>query len=241
MEEFWESEVPRIGEAHAKGWKVWKSNPKGTAGRRPGKVSECGNTDPYAIWHHGEEQADMHLIFPTRMPNNEGDENLSDIESITANNDDDEEGEEDPFATILFTDIRPFLIHLRTSNGRAKFRLVWLSYLGLHVPGLSSALSSTDLSSDDRWADTAFSQHRFLQKLLPETKKLPLITADSYNGITIGREKAYAQSFDAIKSWGLGVLEPLEGLTVDGKFRTWSTNCLQESALEITDTIRFVF
>ena len=67
-----------------------------------------------------------------------------------------------------------------------------------------------------------------------------MITADSQTGVIIGREKTYAKSFDAVKSWSLGVVETLEGLSVDGEFRMWSRGCLDGIDSEIVEVMRFV-
>ena len=44
----------------------------------------------------------------------------------------------DPFATVLFSDAR--LSEMRYLVARLAFRLTWLSFLGLHVPGLSQRM-----------------------------------------------------------------------------------------------------
>ncbi|EJD04053.1 DUF1740-domain-containing protein [Fomitiporia mediterranea MF3/22] len=229
LEEFWESEAPRMGEAGAKGWKTWIADKQGDAGRKPRRVDELANHDPYTIWHFGEVESDRRLIFPVRMSNQEDD---------NTEEDDVEAEDEDPYATILFSDIRPFLIDLRTPKAREIFRLVWLSYLGLHIPGLSGALSSTNLASDDRWADTALLQPWFVQSLLPHSNDLRMITADSVSGVMVGREKRYSKGFDAVKSWSLGVLEPLDGLTVSGEYRMWPRDCLAGLDPDVIDVMR---
>ena len=227
LEEFWESEAPRAGENGAKGWKTWKKNKEVHNGCRMNGIDIREDIDPYAAWHHSETESDRRLIFPARMPSDE-------------TNGSAEEADEDPYSTVLFADIRPFLTDLRTSRGRDLLRLVWLAYLGLHIPGLSSALSSTTVSSDDRWGDAYFLQPTFLQSLFPRPNSRGMITADSYAGVSVGREKSYAKSFNTVKSWCLDMLDPLEGLTVDGEFRMWSKGCLYGVDSEVIDVMRSV-
>ena len=227
LEDFWESESPRVGEAGAKGWSAWDKTEEITPGTKPNPVRKCDDSDPFAIWHFSEAESDRRLIFPSRM--------LSGGNEASPAGDE----EEDPYAAVLFSDVRPFLIHLQTTKGKDVLRLIWLSYLGLHIPGLSSALSSGDCASDDRWADTYFLQPSFLHTLLPqESRNRGLITADSQTGAIIGREKTYAKFFDVVKSWSLGTLEPFEGLTVDGEYRMWSKRSLLGADSEVVDVVR---
>ncbi|KAL5534334.1 hypothetical protein ACEPAG_796 [Sanghuangporus baumii] len=226
LEEFWESEVPRIGEAGAKGWRAWRTSEDIAPTTKLRPIGKSESSDPFAIWHFKEAESDRCLIFPSRM-------------SSGSNDIPNEDGDDDPYAAVLFSDIRPFLVDLRTAKGRDKLRLVWLSYLGLHTPGLSSALSTDSFASDDRWADTHFLQSSFSKSLLPQSSSNHgVITADAQNGVVIGREKTYAKSFGVVKSWSLGVLEPFEGLTVDGEYRVWSKKSLDGIDSEIVDVMR---
>ncbi|KAL5519041.1 hypothetical protein ACEPAH_724 [Sanghuangporus vaninii] len=230
LEEFWESEVPRIGESGAKGWKEWRTSKVSAPVTKLRSIGKSESSDPFATWHFKEAESDRLLIFPSRLPSGSND-------ILNEHGDEDEDG--DPYATVLFSDIRPFLVDLRTAKGKGMLRLVWLSYLGLHIPGLSSALSSDVFASDDRWADTHFLQPSFLKSLLPQpSSNRGVITADAQTGVVVGREKTYARSFDVIKSWSLGVLEPFEGLTVEGGYRMWSRGSLDGIDSDVVDVMR---
>ncbi|KAL5495358.1 hypothetical protein ACEPAI_821 [Sanghuangporus weigelae] len=230
LEEFWESEVPRIGEAGAKGWRAWRTSEDIAPTTKLRTIRKSESSDPFATWYFKEAESDRCLIYPSRMPSGSND---------IPNEDGDEDGDDDPYAAVLFSDIRPFLVDLRTAKGRDKLRLIWLSYLGLHIPGLSSALSTDSFASDDRWADTHFLQPSSLKSLLPQpSSNRGVITADAQTGVVIGREKTYAKSFDVVKSWSLGVLEPFEGLTVDGEYRMWIKRSLDGVDSEIVDVMR---
>lgn len=215
LEDFWENEAPRVGEPFAKGWKNSRLATEAIEAFEAAKIGENDSSDPYEIWHYQEKESDRRLFMPTRTSN------MND----------------DPYSTVLFTDVRPFLFSLRSTKGQDMFRLVWLSFMGLHIPGLSSSLSSSSIVSDDRWADTAFMQPNFLERLLSNKNIQRSVIADSLAGVTIGREKVYKSSFEAVKAWSLGVLEPLEGLTIDGRYRMWGKGLIAESDGSISNVI----
>ncbi|KAL5535434.1 hypothetical protein ACEPAF_3528 [Sanghuangporus sanghuang] len=235
LEEFWDSEAPRIGEAGAKDWKVWRTSEDVAPATKPRPIGTGKSSGPFAVWRFREAESDRRLIFPSRVASG----NNNDIPNEHDNEDEDED--EDPYASVLFSDIRPFLLDLRTTRGKDMLRLIWLSYLGLHIPGLSLALSSNIFASDDRWADTHFLQPSFLRSLLPQpSSNRGVVTADAQTGVVIGREKTYAKSFDVVKSWSLGVLEPFEGLTVDGEYRMWSKGSMDGVDSEIVDVMKSI-
>ncbi|THH06938.1 hypothetical protein EW145_g3737 [Phellinidium pouzarii] len=213
----------KVGEPFAKGWKLTTETKHGdgdVGASEAVKIGESDSSDSYKTWHCQEKGLDRRLFMPTRASNMD---------------------EDDPYSTILFTDVRPFLFSLQSAKGRDRFRLVWLSFMGLHIPGLSSSLSSSSTASDDRWADTAFMQPEFLEKLFPKRNSAHLDVADSLVGVTIGREKIYKPSFEAVKAWSLGVLEPLEGLTIDGRYRMWEKRKIVESDGGVHSAIGHIF
>jgi len=73
--------------------------------------------DPYCQWSFNEIQRNHSSLLPAKSS-----DQVADI---------------DPFATVLFSDVRPSLFEMRYLAARLAFRLAWLSFLGLHVPGLS--------------------------------------------------------------------------------------------------------
>lgn len=119
----------------------------------------------------------------------------------------------DPYATVLFSDIRLFLLDLRSTEAKQKLRLIWLSFAGLHLPGLSGSLhDDATANADDRWCATRFAAPEFLSTLFPIDTNAPQITADAHSGVLIGREREYSSSFGPVKNWSFGMLDPLEGI-----------------------------
>lgn len=208
LEEFWESEVPRAGESDAKGWAQWVSS------GRPLQVSSSSakpslnlseDKDPYRNWAFGESQADRMFVLPARSTD------LDDSDS-------------DPYATILFSDIRDFLVNLSNPEAKDVFRLAWLSILGLHVPGFTaSSTSNSDLAPtnwDDRWILNHLTRPSYLSAIFPSEGIRNRIQYDAVSGVMVGREKEYGSGLGApVKNWGRGVLGPLS-VPVDSKGKT---------------------
>ncbi|KAL2016481.1 hypothetical protein VTK56DRAFT_3477 [Thermocarpiscus australiensis] len=97
--EFWESEVPRLGEEGAKGWRQFvevggdvMADPALSAGVQ--RDDDAGNTprssDPIAAWAAAEQQASAKARMPARTL--------------------DEGPEDDPFRVVMFSDIKDFLV-----------------------------------------------------------------------------------------------------------------------------------
>ena len=195
LEEFWESEVPRVGEPGARGWASWVSSgrPDYIPSSSPkSEVTSQSITDPYSKWCYEEAHADQTLQLPTRSTDNNVDA--------------------DPFATILFSDIRPLLLSLRTMRAKNALRLIWLSLLGLQIPGLSASLSAYAYGNwDDRWAFTHLTLPAYLSAIFPSGVQTH-ITSDSQAGVLVGREKEYSSGFGPVKHWSPGILEPLESM-----------------------------
>ncbi|TFK56970.1 DUF1740-domain-containing protein [Heliocybe sulcata] len=199
LEEFWESEVPRLGEAGAEGWASWVAAgrldhvPSDPRARETNTSSE--DPDPYRRWSTNELVADKRHQLPSRT--------TDDID--------------DPYATVLFSDIRPLLCQWESTKAKHAFRLTWISYLGLHIPGFVSSLSFRPLGNlDDRWAYTQFSEEYKLNALLPLESKRRVITSDSFAGALVGKERRYSSEFGPVKDWAFGIIDPLESL-LDGE------------------------
>lgn len=210
LEEFWEAEAPRIGEPGAQGWAAWFSSgrPDHNAPTPAEPVTASSGstlTDPYVRWWHDETTADRLMQLPTRSTDDDS----------------------DPYATILFSDNRPLLVHLRSAHAKNAFRLVWLSLLGLHVPGLSSLLSVEPKENwDDRWSLTHLTSPACLTSIFP-TGSQTHISTDSQAGVIIGREKEYSSGFGPVKNWSLGILGPLENSTGRDKYGLWTKEEVQ--------------
>ncbi|THH33540.1 hypothetical protein EUX98_g633 [Antrodiella citrinella] len=205
LELFWESEVPRIGEPGATGWNIWDSSGRSQADA----ISEMNDSwkttalsDKYESWAQSEMSNDT--LLPSRSFH-------------TADN-------IDPYVTVLFVDIRPVLVELHSQRARDAFRLVWLSFLGLDMPGFPATLSSDPAHSlDDKWA-LHLSSITCLDSIFPSSSQTR-ITADASAGVMIGREKEYSSSFGPVKNWTYGVFGPLEhvddGSRGTSKRRQW--------------------
>lgn len=196
LEEFWESEVPRMGEAHATGWATWLAagqpeyNPPATS-QKPSVPTPSTSSDPLRRWAQQETYADFTHRLPSRST--------------------DPEAEEDPYATVLFTDIQPFLCSLTSSRAKSTFRLVWLSFLGLHVPGLENSLSTSAAENvDDRWCENHLASPYYLSAIYPNATQTRMIMADSFAGVVFGTEEVYDEGFGPVKSWGYRVVGPLD-------------------------------
>ncbi|CAL1695334.1 unnamed protein product [Somion occarium] len=194
LEDFWESELPRIGEPSSSGWAAWVSSgrPEVTSPPNPRKTQHgISHMDPYIRWAAQEAQDDKTLILPSRSF--------------------DEEENTDPYATILFSDIQPLLFPLTLSNAQHALRLIWLSFLGLNIPGFVGSLSEVPAeSTDDRWATRHLASPTYLSAIFPPTSSSRRITADAHAGVLVGREPEYASVFGPVKSCSLGVLRPLD-------------------------------
>lgn len=218
LEEFWDSEVPRAGEASAMGWKAWVSSGRPEAhsslGRAP--ATKSSSLDPYIRWAL-DEQAFGHSL-PTRGI--------------------DENSDEDPYSTVLFSDIRPFLIDLRAPRAKESFRLIWLSFLGIPIPGLASSIHDINIPNmDDKWSATHFASTNFLSSIFPSDADARALTADAQAGVLLGREREYSSIFGPVKNWGFDALTPLEGIGSD----KYSMIARQDLAGADTAVIRQVF
>jgi hypothetical protein len=137
LEEFWESEVPRIGENGSSGWSQWRKDaaPEETLEQLPVQSESSTAGDPFIRWYEDEKAADR-SIRPDKAS------------SLAMAEDDD-----DPFKIVLFDDIRPFLFVIR--NPEVKLQLVYavLNYLGLPF-GVPDLGTNTAFSRDPhlQWA-----------------------------------------------------------------------------------------
>ena len=135
LEELWDSEMARIGEEGAEGWGKWYASGKPEISASCGVELAKPNVvllDPDCQWSFNETQRDHSSLLPAKSS-----DQVADI---------------DPFATVLFSHVRPSLFEMRYLAARLAFRLAWSSFLGLHVPGLTTSITTDAASSwDDRW------------------------------------------------------------------------------------------
>ncbi|KAJ7275169.1 NRDE-2, necessary for RNA interference-domain-containing protein [Mycena haematopus] len=203
LEEFWESECPRLGEAGAQGWDSWYSSgrPSAPPPSQP-SPSAIEDLDPYRKFGFSESFADRTLFLPRRS---------TDIEA-----------DSDPYCIILFSDIRDLLLRLDSRSAKDVLRYAWLTVLGLHLPGFKAvdgASSDTSMDLDDRWCHTYLTRPAFLDTLFPKAPQSRIVN-DAVAGVIIGREREYTSGLsDPILSWGWGVIGPLEVPSSSGKTR----------------------
>lgn len=212
LEEFWDSEVPRVGEAHARGWAASMSDaspdlpsapaPDPTVARQTSEAS-----DPYQRWYEDERRRDAQGHRPLRT---------------SAESD-------DPYATVLFSDIRSFLSPIRSQEGSAWLRYAWLSLSGLHIPGLSAAFDRM-LAGDaadhmdiaepsDAWMLPYGGQ--FFSRLFPSSLRHVDVDCDVVAGVIVAKEAPPSPVFGPVKEWAWRALHPLEGTGPRGEGRMW--------------------
>ncbi|KAF9022470.1 hypothetical protein BDZ89DRAFT_1102857 [Hymenopellis radicata] len=154
LEEFWDAEVPRIGEPDSQGWAQWISSGKKEAepSDTPSPPPLPTSPDRYTQWARQESYTDLKSFIPSKSVNQP------------------EDAEWDPYATVLFSDIRPLLLNLQTPLAQNVFRLTWLSFLGLHIPGFEEhyfGAGGATTCWDDRWCYTHLTSSSHLDALFP--------------------------------------------------------------------------
>ncbi|TFK30778.1 hypothetical protein FA15DRAFT_580325 [Coprinopsis marcescibilis] len=194
LEEFWESETSRIGEDGAKGWNWWYSNGKPQAEdsqHKPNDTLEVADLDLYRQWSNHERESDRTMLLPTHT--------TADPEEL------------DPYSAVLFADIRPILVNIPSPHAGKAFRIAFLSFVGLHLPGFSQTLSSREeINWDDRWNLGTFASTEHLQAIFPSNPQGAASLSESVGGVTVGREKEYNDAFGPVKHWGFGLFHPLD-------------------------------
>ncbi|KAI8634821.1 DUF1740-domain-containing protein [Xylariaceae sp. FL1651] len=97
FQDFWESEVPRIGEEGWRGWAAFERDPSAQEPPDPG-TSPMATTpttrDGYKAWHTVEQYRAWNSTIPARTL--------------------DDGAEDDPFRVVMFADIQDFLLYLPT-------------------------------------------------------------------------------------------------------------------------------
>lgn len=226
LEEYWDLEAPRIGEHGSTGWADWyvAGKPDRSPAHTPSsKVSTsvtitASLSDPYQLWAQEEVRADETLRPPLRST--------------------DPDAELDPYATILFSDIRPFLFALTSKHSKGLFRLIWLSYLGLHVPGLEAMMGASD---DDRWAQLHLVSKSYIDAIFPSSTDTQSSAPESLAGVLVGREKQYMDSFGPIKNWSYRCIGPFEASEFRNGKAQWAMWTKEDIAGLDVEFVRKVF
>lgn len=130
FQEFWESEVPRIGEAGALGWRHFVATNDTSAVPDPEedpKNTSIEDDRVFTSWVSAERLKSRASRRPART--------LDDV------------AEDDPFRVILFSDIEPFAIHIEPLENHQKFLLdAFLVFCHLPpLPRSSEGMPHTDL------------------------------------------------------------------------------------------------
>lgn len=123
---------------------------------------------------------------------------------------------DDPYATVLFNDVRLLLTPLKTPEARRALRLAWLSFLGLRVPGLSAALRA---ESADQVASPA-----------QVVKPMSVLQDDDWEalaGYVVAREKSRKPTFGPVKEWSLDSVGVFTALGARGEGRMWEEGDIQ--------------
>jgi len=220
LSEYWDADLPRIGEKESKGWEHWVTSgkPDSDIALPPAMAANLpDSSDAYTSWAFSESHGDHHLCFPSHSQ-------LS------------EDVDDDPYRTVLFDDIREALFILRSSEGKRAFRLVWLSFLGLAVPGISTIVGGN--VQDHRWNSTHLVQASLLNNILPpRSPDYPRVqSSESQAGVLVGQEREFNSSFGPVKSWVFGLLGPLDNFF--GRSGLWTKKDVEGLNL---DALRAIF
>ncbi|GAA5907948.1 nuclear exosome regulator NRDE2 [Sporobolomyces salmoneus] len=118
LEEFWDSEAPRIGETGAKGWMNTNEDdlpPESATSEAlvPSTSDDDAEARPFEKWATAERAASLNSALPARTT----DPTLDDSE--------------DPFRIVLFDDIRSFLFIVHSPDSNLQLAYAFLTFLGL--------------------------------------------------------------------------------------------------------------
>lgn len=243
MEEFWDSEAPRIGEPGAEGWASWKSSQSAQHATSleslkeviGGSVQSTNSpevkSDGYQKWAIVESKMDAHGWLSVR------------------------EDTDDPYSTVLFSDVRSFLFPPLSAPHHLSLLFVALQTLGLHIPGLSASLlhhnsHSPSLGEED--IDSVWSYTHFMNKpdllgalfAIPSSsngKSAPVAKRTSIafdDELLTGTQRQMGTGWGPVKEWSRDTRSLFEGHGLRGEGRMW-----EEADLEGADVpfIRSVF
>ena len=84
---------------------------------------------------------------------------------------------------------------MRYLAARLAFRMAWLPFLGMHVPGLTTSIT-TDVASnwDDQWCAGYLTTQSRLDTIFPTSSDQKAVMMESAADVIVGREKEYANS-----------------------------------------------
>ncbi|KAI9814175.1 MAG: hypothetical protein M1827_003341 [Pycnora praestabilis] len=144
FEEFWESEVPRIGETGAKGW-LNHVNGEGTGPEPTADSSDFDFKDHENIFESWIEEETIRTLRSRRPART-----IDEVE------------EDDPYRVILFSDIKDFLIQIPSLSGQSTLLNAFFAYCRL--PPLSSMNQSAQAQT---WWRDSFIRNEVLEQCGP--------------------------------------------------------------------------
>ncbi|KAI0526614.1 DUF1740-domain-containing protein [Xylaria bambusicola] len=133
FQEYWESEVPRLGEDHWRGWANWVNNPTSLEPPAPATCKPPilpSTRDGYKAWYTTEHHRAQHARIPARTL--------------------DEGAEDDPYRVVMFSDLEGILLYFPTDIvPQIQSQLVDAFLVFCHVPpGLVNKRSVKELTTD---------------------------------------------------------------------------------------------
>ena len=210
--------MPRVGEEDARGWAMWDKTgrPDAIDSGRKRSPNEMDIPDPYQRWFCVEKALDIVGVFSARSFNDD---------------------QQDPYAIIMFNDIRSFLSDIQSLEAKEYLRLAFLSFLGLNVPGIAG-INILDGNQEaltylpDRWMLSGLGGWVATPELLfPPVENDRLITWESHTGITIGLERQQQSGFGPVKDW-VYRRSLLEGVSISGDTRAWESADMQNIQID---------
>ncbi|ORY43444.1 DUF1740-domain-containing protein [Rhizoclosmatium globosum] len=161
FEDFWESECARVGEPGAMGWiqNVMGAEPIAGYSTHQADDGDESMEEEYARWFRVESESAFMNWAPQRSATGE--------KKNEEYQDGEEEEELDPFATIIFDDIRPFLFHLTYPNLKAKLVSNFMNLLS--CPFNSTATSSPNLVTSEALMNVELMSNALISQFFPKT------------------------------------------------------------------------
>jgi len=228
LEEFWDSDVSRIGEIGARGWSSYTSQSSNVAPNTPTENGAVpapsssylkfgADTDGYQKWAAAEAQMDASGWQPQR--------------DVT----------DDPYSTVLFSDIRPLLFSPLHASSELSALFIFLHCLGLHIPGFSESLADDrDEEGDTLWSYSPFmTKPNLLGSLfaIDSSRTTSLLTHNPENvgpvdELIAGKERLMGHGWGPVKNWSLGSRSLLEGHGPQGEGRMWEPVDLENVDVE---------
>ncbi|CAO1619863.1 unnamed protein product [Jaminaea pallidilutea] len=139
LERFWDSEVPRLGEEGASGWKHWIDGSVLCVSQSRDDVVQSNQTSLLPQKARSQDAIDRWVAHQRRLTARRSQPaRTTDLEDLRVG-----EGEVDPYSVIFFSDVKPFLVRGADRNAVLDSAL---AYLGLDGALVSSAATSHSVS-----------------------------------------------------------------------------------------------